>query len=101
MVEMRKFPQNRRGNGFKYELTCTTGYPPLYNNPDVTGMVAQFLQNENKMSVKSVFTKGLTLLIILIKSYSLPNRKRISRNNEGAIFEIAEFPFYVVDIIFE
>ena len=101
MVELRKFPQNRKGYGFKYELTCTTGYPPLYNNPDVTAMVAQFLQNENKMSVKSVFTMGLTLLIILIKSYSLPNRKRISRNNEGAIFEIAEFPFYVVVIIFE
>jgi hypothetical protein len=100
MVEVRKFSHIRRGNGFKCELTCTTNYPPLDNDPDVTGMVAQFLQNVNKMSVKSVFIKGLTLLIILIKSYSLPNRKRISRNNEGAIFEIAEFPFYVVDIIF-
>lgn len=87
--------------GLNVNLLVTTNYPPLDNDPDVTGMVAQFLQNANKMSVKSVFTKGLTLLIILIKSYSLPNRKRISRNNEGAIFEIAELPFYIVDIIFE
>ena len=100
MVELRKFPHSRRGNGFKCELTCTTDYPPLYNDPDVTGMGAEFLQNANKMSVKSVFTKGLTLLILLIKSCSLPNRKRISRNNEEAIFEIVEFPFYIGDIIF-
>ena len=97
---MSKISHNRRGNGFNCELTCTTDYPPLDNDPDVTGMVAQFLQNANKISVKSIFTKGLTLLILLIKSCSLPNRKRISRNNEEAIFEIVEFPFYIVDIIF-
>ena len=40
--------------GVQCELTYTSDYPPLYNNPEVTAMVVEALENANDPDIKEV-----------------------------------------------
>ena len=40
--------------GVTCELTYTNDYPPLYNDPEITAKVAEFLRNANDQDIKEV-----------------------------------------------